>query len=49
MLDNTGIHPESYPVAQAILEKAEIASKELGTAEAIEKLKQLPVNQLATS
>ena len=48
VLDNTGIHPESYPVAQAILEKAEIASKELGTAEAIEKLKQLPVNQLAT-
>ena len=48
VLDNTGIHPESYPVAQAILEKAGIASKELGTAEAIEKLKQLPVNQLAT-
>ena len=27
VLDNTGIHPESYPVAQAILEKQRLLLK----------------------
>jgi uncharacterized protein len=47
VLDNTGIHPESYQVAQSILDKAGIALTDLGSVEAIEKLKQLSVNTLA--
>lgn len=41
ILDNTGIHPESYPAAKAILEKAEVTPEELGSQEAIDRLKQL--------
>lgn len=41
ILDNTGIHPESYPVAKAILAKATVALDQLGNSEAAEKIKQL--------
>lgn len=47
ILDNTGIHPESYDVTKAILEKAAIDMKELGSSEAITKLKQLSLPALA--
>lgn len=48
ILDNTGIHPESYDVAKAILEKANVKLAELGTTEAAQRLKGLPLAQLET-
>ena len=47
ILDNTGIHPESYPVAKEVLAKAGITNKELGTPEAKERLEQLKTTQVA--
>jgi len=47
ILDNTGIHPESYPAAQSILAKAGIDLTELGSETAIAKLKQLSLPALA--
>ena len=38
-LDMTGIHPESYEVARAILEKLGFTSSDLGKAELVEKVK----------
>ena len=38
-LDMTGIHPESYEVARAILEKLGFTSTDLGKAELVEKVK----------
>ncbi|MGC6768646.1 Tex family protein [Enterococcus sp. LJL128] len=46
VLDNTGIHPESYDTAKAILAKADVELKTLGTAEATEKIKTLKAQQL---
>lgn len=37
-LDNTGIHPESYEVARAILARAQVSEKDLGTEQAREQL-----------
>lgn len=38
ILDNTGIHPESYSIAKDILMTVHLSEKELGTEEAVEKL-----------
>lgn len=46
ILDNTGIHPESYDVAKAILEKANVKLAELGTPEAAQSIKGLSLDQL---
>lgn len=46
ILDNTGIHPESYDAAKAILEKAGIKLTELGTSEAAQGLKHLSLEQV---
>lgn len=48
VLDNTGIHPESYPVAKTVLSEAKVGPKELGTPEAKTALEQLNTNQTAT-
>lgn len=40
-LDMTGIHPESYETARAILEKMNFTSADLGKAELVEKVKSL--------
>ncbi|BDP57430.1 hypothetical protein EfmJHP36_19090 [Enterococcus faecium] len=41
ILDNTGIHPESYSIAKEILTSVQLSEKELGTEEAVEKLTRL--------
>ncbi|GCF94515.1 RNA-binding transcriptional accessory protein [Enterococcus florum] len=46
VLDNTGIHPESYNSAKEILARAEISIDTIGTKEAGEKLKVLQPQQL---
>ncbi|MGX7244296.1 Tex family protein [Enterococcus quebecensis] len=48
ILDNTGIHPESYDIAKGILEKANVKLAELGTSEAAQNLKGLSLTQLET-
>jgi len=47
ILDNTGIHPESYLVASQILDELQIQTSELGTTQAVEKLKASQPSQLA--
>ena len=47
ILDNTGIHPESYKVTSEILEKINVGLKDLGTEETVEKLKALNPAKLA--
>lgn len=47
ILDNTGIHPESYSIAKEILTSVQLSEKELGTEEAVEKLTRLSVEKLA--
>lgn len=49
ILDNTGIHPESYSIAEEILTSVQLSEKELGTEEAVEKLTRLSVEKLAES
>lgn len=46
ILDNTGIHPESYDIAKGILEKAAVKLADLGTADATQHIKGLDLNQL---
>lgn len=46
VLDNTGIHPESYSVAKSILATAGLKENELGTPIATERLKALDSNSL---
>ncbi|EOL45987.1 Tex family protein [Enterococcus caccae] len=46
ILDNTGIHPESYDVAKAILEKANVTLAELGSPDAAQQIKGLLLEQL---
>ncbi|MGX7148602.1 Tex family protein [Enterococcus ureasiticus] len=48
ILDNTGIHPESYDIAKAILEKVNVKLAELGSSEAAQRIKGLPLEQLET-
>lgn len=47
ILDNTGIHPESYAAAQEILNDAGLALEDLGTPEAKERLAQLSAGELS--
>ncbi|MDA3972803.1 Tex family protein [Enterococcus thailandicus] len=47
VLDNTGIHPESYAVAKGILTMNQLTEKDLGTSEATEVLKKLKPEALA--
>lgn len=49
ILDNTGIHPESYSIVKEILTSVQLSEKELGTEEAVEKLTRLSVEKLAES
>ncbi|EGP4745166.1 Tex family protein [Enterococcus faecium] len=49
ILDNTGIHPESYSIAKDILMIVHLSEKELGTEEAAEKLTRLSAEKLAES
>ncbi|HAP9637088.1 TPA: RNA-binding transcriptional accessory protein [Enterococcus faecium] len=49
ILDNTGIHHESYSIAKEILTSVQLSEKELGTEEAVEKLTRLSVEKLAES
>ncbi|MFN6869336.1 Tex family protein [Enterococcus faecium] len=49
ILDNTGIHPESYSIAKDILMTVHLSEKELGTEEAVEKLTGLSAEKLAES
>ncbi|MFT8556879.1 MAG: Tex family protein [Liquorilactobacillus hordei] len=46
-LDNTDIHPESYQIAKALLEKFKIASSEIGKSKATEKLKNVNIQLVA--
>lgn len=45
-LDQTNIHPESYPIAEQILAKLAIDQKVLGSKEANDQLAKLDLNQL---
>ncbi|WEG74304.1 Tex family protein [Vagococcus intermedius] len=47
ILDNTGIHPESYGIAKELLSRAGVVSQELGTKEAKEKLLTLKTSRLS--
>lgn len=47
IFDNTGIHPESYPIAQTILDEANVELKDLGATDSVQKLNNLNQNQLA--
>ncbi|MGM0124111.1 RNA-binding protein S1 [Enterococcus sp. AZ194] len=47
ILDNTGIHPESYAIAKEILTLANLKEKELGTDEAKESLLKLNTSKIA--
>ncbi|EGP5195170.1 RNA-binding transcriptional accessory protein [Enterococcus faecium] len=49
ILDNTGIHPESYSIAKDILMTVHLSEKELGTEEAVETLTRLSAEKLAES
>lgn len=46
ILDNTGIHPESYDIAKGILERANVKLAALGTVEAVQNIKALPLTEL---
>ncbi|MER2192822.1 MAG: Tex family protein [Solibacillus sp.] len=48
-LDATGIHPESYKLAEKILQVAGLTKKDVGTKKAEEAIKQLSVNELGVS
>lgn len=45
-LDRTGIHPESYALAEQILQHVQLDKKQIGTAEAEERLSKLDVKAL---
>ncbi|MFV0561212.1 MAG: Tex family protein, partial [Enterococcus sp.] len=47
ILDNTGIHPESYTVAKEILKQAKVNEKDLGMPEAEEKLKAINAKRMS--
>ncbi|MDO4431878.1 MAG: Tex family protein [Aerococcaceae bacterium] len=46
-LDQTGIHPESYPAAKAVLQLADVALTALGQPDSIEKLSALSIPKVA--
>lgn len=47
-LDNTDVHPESYPVARKMMETAGVDEKTLGSSEANKKLAKLDEKQFVT-
>ena len=47
ILDNTGIHPESYSIVKGLLKEINISEKDLGTKEATERLNYVAIDQLA--
>ncbi|MBM7096823.1 RNA-binding transcriptional accessory protein [Bacillus sp. H-16] len=46
-LDQTGIHPESYPLTKEIMEKLSIGAGDIGTSAVTEKLKGINAQELA--
>lgn len=46
-LDTTGIHPESYKLAEEVLSAAELTKKDVGTKKAEEAIAQLDIKQLS--
>lgn len=48
-LDNTDVHPESYPIAAAMMEKADVAVADLGTPAATKRIRQLNPAELTTA
>lgn len=49
VLDNTGIHPESYPIVKELLKEVGLSEKDLGTESAIKVLEKVSVDQLAST
>lgn len=47
VLDNTGIHPESYPEAEQVLEMVGLSLKDVGTEGAKEALEKVSLDELA--
>ncbi|MGM9892598.1 Tex family protein [Limosilactobacillus sp.] len=47
-LDNMDVHPESYPIAAKMMEKAAVAVADLGTPAATKRLKKLNVTDFTT-
>ena len=48
-LDNTDVHPESYPIAAAMMEKADVAVADLGTPAATKRIWQLDPAEFTTA
>lgn len=48
-LDNTDVHPESYPVATEVMVAADVAVADLGTGSATNRLKKLNVSDFTTA
>lgn len=46
-LDATGIHPESYKLAEAILQQAKLTKKDIGTEKAEQAIAELNTNELS--
>ncbi|MGF2142407.1 Tex family protein [Vagococcus fluvialis] len=49
VLDNTGIHPESYAIVKELLKEVGLSEKDLGTESAIEILEKVSVDNLAST
>ena len=49
VLDNTGIHPESYVIVKELLKEVGLSEKDLGTESAIEVLEKVSVDNLAST
>lgn len=47
-LDNTDIHPESYPVAKKVLTAAGVTAADLGDAAAVAKIREVPIAPLVS-
>lgn len=47
ILDQTGIHPESYDVASALLEKLGLSLSNIGTSELVQKLDSIDAKEMA--
>lgn len=47
ILDRTGIHPESYDIAEKVLEELDINVEEIGKEEAVQKTSKVDIKKLA--
>ena len=47
ILDRTGIHPESYDIAEKVLEELNIPVEEIGKEEAVQKTSKVDIDKLA--